>query len=123
MELPKSIEDLKRQLIGFQSYQSSKNGSAKGNYPDVNPLLLQDSGKEENSPYIPPLNPEDSYKEENDPDLPPLTSTYNGEEDNDLDLTPLLPVYSANEGKTSDATCVTYRGSTLDLGSQAVNLF
>ena len=72
---------------------------------------------------MPHLNPECSDKEENDPDVPPLPSTDNGHEENYPYLTPLPPVYSAEEGKTSDDTSVTYCGSTLDLGSQARNLF
>ena len=67
---------------------------------------------------MPPLNPTDSDKYDNEKDVLPLLSTYNGEEDNDPELALLPPVDSAEEGKISDDMGITYRGSTLDLGSK-----
>ena len=46
LELLKEIEDLERQLLGFQKYQSSNNSSATENDPDVFPLYLEDNGED-----------------------------------------------------------------------------
>ena len=57
VELPKTIEALKFQLLGLQSFQSSNNGSAIDNNTDVHSLPPVDSGEEDNDPYMSPLNP------------------------------------------------------------------
>ena len=46
VELPKTIEALKFQLLGLQSFQSSNNGSAIDNNTDVHSLPPVDSGEE-----------------------------------------------------------------------------
>ena len=123
LEVPKSIEALKSQLLVSQSYQSSNNISFKQNDPDVLPFHLSDSSEDENEPDVPPLNTEDSDKEYNQPDVPHLPSTNDGDADKDTQLTLLPPVDSSEKVKTRDDIIVTYRGSAFDFCIQVRKFF
>ena len=101
LELPKSIEDLKRQLLGLQ-----KNAPVTKNVTALPPLSLAESDNKENYP-----------------DVLPLPSANSDDEESDPQACPLPPVDIGEEGKTSDDTSVTSHGSTLALGGQAKTFF
>ena len=102
LELPKSIRDLQRQLLGLQK-----------NAPVT-----------KNATALPPSTMAESHEEDNDSDVPPLPSANSDDEESDPQACPLPPpVDIGKEEKTSDETSVTSHGSTLALGSQVKKIF